>query len=222
MTFCRPATSASASSRVLYIANEARPVAGHVEAHHQRLRAVMAGADGDPLFIEDRADVVRVNAFEHEGDDAGLFRRGADDAQAVDFEQAFRGVVKQILFVRGDRVDADRGDVVERRGQADDAFDVRRARFEFVRQRVVGRLLETDGEDHVAAALPRRHGVEDRLLAVQHAGAGRAVDLVRGERVEVAVELANVDVKMRNALRAVDERRWRRRRARARSFCGSD
>src|SRR5205085_1546546 len=93
-----------------------------------------------------------------------------------------------------------------RRGEADDAFDVRRPRFEFVRQRVVRRLLETDGEDHVAAALPRRHLVEDSLLAVQHAGAGWPVDLVRGERVEVAIELLDVDVKMRNALRAVDER----------------
>src|SRR5207253_9149220 len=132
------------------------------------------------LFVVDRADVVRVDAFEHEGDDAGLFGGRANDAKPVDFEQALRRVAEQILFVRGDGVDADRGYVVERGGQADDALDVRRARFEFVRQRVVRGLLETDGEDHVAAALPRRHGVEDRLLAVQHAGSGRTVDLVGG------------------------------------------
>ena len=47
---------------------------GHVEAHHQRLRAVMAGADGDAFLVEDRADVVRMHAFEHERDHRRLLR----------------------------------------------------------------------------------------------------------------------------------------------------
>ena len=48
-------------------------------------------------------------------------------------------------------------------------------------------------------------------LAVEHADAGRAVDLVAGEGVEVAVELLHVDVQVRHGLRAVDQRRSRRR-----------
>ncbi len=58
---------------------------------------------------------------------------------------------------------------------------------------VLGALLEGDGEDHVAAALPRRHGREQLLAAVEHADAGGAVDLVAGEGVEVAVQRLHVD-----------------------------
>ena len=42
------------------------------EAVHHRLRAVMPRADRDPLVVEDRADVVGVDAVEDEGEDAGL------------------------------------------------------------------------------------------------------------------------------------------------------
>ena len=75
----------------------------------------------------------------------------------------------------------------------------------FARQIVVGRLLERDGQDHVAAALPRRHG----LQAAPHGRTGRrcqwAVELVAREGVEVAAQGADIDVRVRNGLRAIDE-----------------
>ena len=52
------------------------------EALHHRLRAVVPGAHGDALAVEDRADVVRVDALEHEGEHARLLARRADEAQA--------------------------------------------------------------------------------------------------------------------------------------------
>ena len=64
-----------------------------------------------------------------------------------------------------------------------------------------------DRADHVAAALVRRHRLEQRRLAVEHADAGRAVDLVPGERVEIAVERLHVDRQVRHRLRAVDQHR---------------
>ena len=60
----------STSSRVEWTAKLARDVAGDAEAAHQRLRAVVAGADADALAAEDLRDVVRVHAVEVEGDDA--------------------------------------------------------------------------------------------------------------------------------------------------------
>ena len=63
--------------------------------------------------------------------------------------------------------------------------------------------IETDG-DHVPAAEERRHRLEDLRAAVQHADAGRAVDLVAGPDVEVGVDLADVDRDLRDRLRAVD------------------
>ena len=68
-------------------------------------------------------------------------------------------------------------------------------------------LLEGDRADHVAAALVGRHRLEQRGLAVEHADAGRAVHLVAGEGVEVAVERLHVDRQVRRRLRAVDQHR---------------
>ena len=44
-------------------------------------------------------------------------------------------------------------------------------------------------------------------LAIEDADAGRPVDLVAGEAVEVAVEVADVDRQMHRALAAVDQHR---------------
>ena len=52
------------------MANDARELAGDAEAAHQRLRAVVAGADADALAAEDLGDVVRVDALEGERDEA--------------------------------------------------------------------------------------------------------------------------------------------------------
>src|SRR3546814_6449573 len=59
-----------------------RPRRGrHAEPLHQRLRAVVADADGDALAVDDGADVVRMDAVEREGDDAGLLPGGAEDGE---------------------------------------------------------------------------------------------------------------------------------------------
>src|SRR5436309_9821094 len=51
---------------------EARPVRGRdAELLHQRLTAVMPGADRHALQVEDLRHVVRVDPLEVEGDDAG-------------------------------------------------------------------------------------------------------------------------------------------------------
>ena len=57
--------------------------AGNVHATHERLAAMMAGADGDAVAIELHADIDgrHGRVLQHEGDDARLLRGGADDAQ---------------------------------------------------------------------------------------------------------------------------------------------
>ncbi len=55
-----------ARSRVVCAAKLARVVARHAEPAHQRLRAVVAGADADLVAAEDLGDVVRVDAVERE------------------------------------------------------------------------------------------------------------------------------------------------------------
>ena len=56
--------------------------AGHAHALHGGLRAVVAGADGDAVAVEDGAEVVRVDAVEHEGDGGGALLGPADQAHA--------------------------------------------------------------------------------------------------------------------------------------------
>ena len=92
-----------------------------------------------------------------------------------------------------------------------DAGDVRRAGLELVRHVVVVGLLEGHRRDHVAAALVGRHGFEQGEPAVEHADAGRAVQLVPGEGVEVAAERLHVDRQVRHGLGAVDQHRPPRR-----------
>ena len=95
----------------------------------------MSGANGNPFAIENGADIVGMDAFKDERQDAFLFLGRADQAQAGNFQQALGAVSQKFLFVPGDAVDADVVDVFERRAQTDGAGDVRRARFEFLRQR---------------------------------------------------------------------------------------
>ena len=77
----------------------------------------------------------------------------------------------------------------------------------FARQLVVGAAFDAHRQDHVAAALPGRHRRQQRLAPVEHADAGRAVDLVAGEGIEVAVERLHVDRLVRHRLRAVEQHR---------------
>ena len=96
-------------------------------------------------------------------------------------------------------------DEIHRRAQADGAGDIGRAGLEFVGQSVVGGLGERHGKDHLAAALPRRHALEQLLAPVEHADAGGTEHLVAGERIEIAAQFLHVDRHVRDGLRAVDQ-----------------
>src|SRR6187455_3066295 len=60
-----------------------------VVALHERLSAVMAGADGNPVAIEDLGEIVRVDAIDDKADDAGVFVGGlrAEPAEAADLPE---------------------------------------------------------------------------------------------------------------------------------------
>ena len=85
---------------------------------------------------------------------------------------------EQVAFVGANPIEPARLDVLDRGAESDGAGDIRRARFELVRQHVVERPFEAHRSDHVAAALIRRHGSEQGGLPIEHADAGRAEQLV--------------------------------------------
>ena len=98
-------------------------------------------------------------------------------------------------------------DVVDRRAEADGLGDRAGAGLELPGQVVPGRVGEVDDLDHVAAAEPRAHLLERLALAVEDADAGRAVGLVAGPDVEVRADRVEVDLDLRDCLRAVDQDR---------------
>ena len=104
-----------------------------------------------------------------------------------------------------ERVEADGAGPVDRGVEADRAGDVRRARLEPRRRGQVGGLVERHLVDHRTAALVGRHRVEDFGPGPQRADPGRAVDLVRRENVEIAIERGDVDRQARRRLAAVEQ-----------------
>ena len=64
-------------------------------------------------------------------------------------------LVQQIGFMAGDIAHADLAQVVDGGAKPGSTGDMRCTGFETVRQFIVGRAAEADGEDHVAAALIR-------------------------------------------------------------------
>src|SRR5690606_12771314 len=130
------------------------------EALHQWLRAVVAGANGDVLFVQDGPEIVRVNAVEREADDAGAVV-GPEQAHVVHPSQRLAKLRDQRGLVGVDRVEADAGDVVASGGEPDRLDDGGRAGLEALRRGGVSGLLESHALDHRTATLPRGHRGEE-------------------------------------------------------------
>ena len=104
--------------------------AGGAEAGHQRLAAMVAGADGDTHLVDQGAEVVVVDAVEVEGEGADAVF-GAVEADAVDRGERLGGCADELGLVLGEDVEADGVYVVERGGECDGALDVGSAGFVF-------------------------------------------------------------------------------------------
>jgi hypothetical protein len=113
---------------------------------------MMTRADRDALAIDDRSDVVRVDAVEHERQDARLAARRSDEAETVDGGERLGSVLEQVLLVLANPRKADRLDVVDRHAKRDGPGNIRCAGLELVRQVVPRRFFERHGADIVAAA----------------------------------------------------------------------
>src|SRR5690606_16709493 len=145
----------------------------HAKAVHQWLRAVVAGTNGDPRAVDDRGDVVRMEALDAERYDRPLVRRGAEDLEPVVVAEPLVGVLDELALVGGYFIPADLHHVVERRAEPDRLDDRRRAGLELVRQLAIRDAVHRDALAHRPAAEERRQSLEQRLAAPKHADAGR-------------------------------------------------
>ncbi len=107
-----------------------------------------AGAHRHPCPVDHHRHVMGVDALQREGHDRALARRVAEDAQRIDFPQAFVGVVAQFLLMGEDGVAADLLHIFERGSQPDGLHDGRRAGLEAVR-RIVADVLLGNGDNHL-------------------------------------------------------------------------
>ena len=73
---------------------------------HQRLRAMVAGADRHAAFIENRAEIVRVHAVQREADDPQPIL-GTEHRNVIHPAQRISRGGGQRALMRGDRIDAD-------------------------------------------------------------------------------------------------------------------
>src|SRR3954454_9520089 len=184
---------------------EARPIGSRdAELLHQRLAAVVAGADRNALQVEDLRDVVRMDVLEVERDDAGATIGGrAVEPDARHLRQAAERVGGELVLVRLDRVEPDSLEIVDRRAEADRLRHRRRARLELVRQLAPGCFLEAYRVDHVAAGEERIHREQQVGPPPERARAARPAHLVARDREEVDAERLHVDLRVRRALRGV-------------------
>jgi hypothetical protein len=96
----------------------------NAKAAKDRLRTMMARADGDTLAVESRSHIFGTKAVEHEGKYAGLFARRADQPKPGDALQSFCGIEQKIVFVARDVHHANALEIVDRRAETNGIRDV--------------------------------------------------------------------------------------------------
>src|SRR5437016_12192806 len=137
----------------------------------------MSGSDSNSLLVEDGPDVMRMDTVQQEREHASLFFCGADQTNAGNRGNGFSGIGQQLVLMRSYVVHPEAIHILDGCAQTDGTRHMGRACLKLVGQLVVNRLLEGYGTDHVAAALIRRHGIQQSRFAVQNADASWTVQL---------------------------------------------
>src|SRR6185437_16252353 len=151
---------------------------GETELVEEGLCAMMPGPDRYIVLVEHGRKVVRMDAVDMHREDGEAPLAGADEMDAGHGRQPVDAVAGERLLMLEDGVAAEAFEIVERDAEADGAGNVGRAGLEAMRRLLEGGLGEGHFHDHVAATLPGRHAVEQRLLAIEHADARRAIRLM--------------------------------------------
>src|ERR1051325_9400571 len=164
----------------------------------------MAGTNGDALLVEDRADVVRMDALDSEGENAGLLSRRADNGHPGNIGQTRGRIFEKLVFIFRRGHEIDRIDIVYCSPKPNTCSNCGCPGLEFLGYRRKCRSLKAHTSYHAATGLVWRHLVEPFAFAIDNPASCRSEHLVAGERKKVAIEILHVDRKMRDALRGVD------------------
>ncbi len=130
---------------------------------------------------------MRVDSLDLERDDGGAPRGRGEGANTGQRRERREGTIEQRGLVGDDALGPEGREVLEGGAEAADARHIGRAGLELVGQLAVAHPRLGHRQYHVAAPLPGRHRLEQRLASVEHADARRAEGLVPREGVEVLV-----------------------------------
>ena len=110
-----------------------------------------------------------------------------------------------VSLMGGDAVETDALNIVDGHGKSVGGDEVGGTGLEFQRGLLEGGFLETDGVNHLTAALIGGHAVEPFLTSIKYADAGGTVHLVPAEGQEVTAQCLHVDGYVGSALRSVEQ-----------------
>src|SRR4051794_13490246 len=107
--------------------------------------------------------------------------------------------------MRGGRRQTDRVQVIDRGSEPDICGNRGCARFKLIRQRRKRSLFKTHGTYHSSARLIRWHFIQPFPLPINDSASRWGKHLVSGKREKIAVQILDIDWKMRNALSSIDK-----------------
>ena len=168
----------------------------------------MPAAQGEAALVGQGDNVVGVGVLHdkaHEPPAAGCSGRRSEDAKAGDVQHPFMGVSGESGIVIKDRLPPDAVQVVDGDAEADGVRDVRRAGLKPVRRLFPGALLILHAQDHLAAAMPRRHFAQKFAPPVQRPDSRGPAHLVTGKGEEIAAQRLNIHRHVPGALRGVNQ-----------------
>ena len=160
-------------------------------------------AHGNAQAVQQGAQVQMMDLPNEETDDAVV--RRTEEPHPRNLRQAFASIARERLFVFHDGGESYGADVVQSTRQPRCGHIVGRAGLELVGEAVESGVLEADLADHFAAAHIGWHLLQQRFLAVEHANARGAIDLVAAEGQEVAIQGLHIDGQMGCRLSGIEE-----------------
>ena len=181
--------------------------AGNAEVAVEGLRAVVTAAAGDAGLVEEGAEVVGVDAVDVEGAEGGAAARGgrAVNGHLGEGGELLVEVSADLDLVVVNAVHANVGEVIARFAEGDGLGDGRCAGFESSGRFCVRALFEKHVGDHLAAAHPRGHRLQDVDVAPKETDTSRSAHFVPAADDPVHSQGLDVHLHVGQALACVEK-----------------
>src|SRR5438552_4075210 len=159
------------------------------------------------VLICERGQIVRMRGLHYETDKRATVCTRSEDAHPGQLSEAFHRVTSKLCIVLENCRASNPLDVIDGGGEPDRTGNVRRAGFKSMRCFFEGAFFQSNANDHLAATVPWRNGIENLSAPIERTDAGWPTHFVSGEGEEIAAQLAHVDWQMSRALGRVHQRK---------------